>query len=102
MRMLSSFKHCSNTEKLKTSKSKIDMYFQLFMYSGCQKYESSPIFVKKLGIRQYPEFLSTQTCTFGAQICTCTCVSTRTRTLCPTIASNIFALTFLPHLLTTL
>ena len=33
-------------------------------YSGCQKYESSPIFAKKLEIRLYPEFLSTQTCTF--------------------------------------
>ena len=39
-------------------------------YSGCQKYESSPIFVTKLEVRLYPEFLNTQTCTFGLQICT--------------------------------
>ena len=59
----------------------------------------SPIFVMKLEIRLYPEFLSTQTCTFGPQICT---LGTQTYTLCSRIASNIFALTFLPHLLTTL
>ena len=29
------------------------------LYSGCQKNESSPIFLKKLVIRLYPEFLST-------------------------------------------
>ena len=38
------------------------------LYSGCQKYESSPIFVTKLEVRLYPEFLNTQTCTFGLQI----------------------------------
>ena len=69
------------------------------MYSRCQKYEYSPIFVKKLKIRFYPEFLSNQICTFGPQICT---LGTQTCTLCSTIASNIFALTFLPHLLETL
>ena len=68
-------------------------------YSGCQKYESSPIFVTKLEIRLYPEFLNTQICTFGPQICT---LSTRTSTFCSTIASDFSASTFLPHLLTTL
>ena len=67
--------------------------------SRCQKFESSPIFVKKLEIRLYPEFLSTQTCTFSPQICT---LGTQTCTLYSTIASKIFALTFLPHSLTTL
>ena len=68
-------------------------------YSRCQKYESSPIFVKKLNIRLYPEFLSNQIRTFGPQIRS---LGTQTCTLCSTIASNIFALTFLPHLLATL
>ena len=70
-------------------------------YSGCQKYESSPIFVTKLEVRLYPEFLNTQfqTCTFGLQICT---LSTRTCTFCSTIASDFSTLTFLAHLLTTL
>ena len=70
-----------------------------FIYSRCQKYESSPIFVKKLNIRLYPEFLSNQIRTFGPQIRS---LGTQTCTLCSTIASNIFALTFLPHLLATL
>ena len=43
--------------------------------------------------------LSTQTCKFVPQICT---LSTQTCTLCSTIASNIFALTFSPHSLSTL
>ena len=68
-------------------------------YSGCQKYESSPVFVTKLDIRLYPEFLNTQTCTFRPQICT---LSTRTCTFCSTIASDFSTLTFLTHLLTTL
>ena len=42
----------------------------LLVYSGCQKYESSPIFVKKLEIKLHSEFLSTLTCTFSPQICT--------------------------------
>ena len=62
------------------------------VYSGCQKYESSPIFVMKLEIRLYPKFLTTQTCTFDPQICT---LNTRLCTLCFMIASNIFALTLL-------
>ena len=71
----------------------------IYIYSRCQKFESSPIFVKKLKIRLYLEFLSSQKCTFGPQICT---LGTQTCTLCSTIASNIFALAFLPHLLATL
>ena len=66
------------------------------IYSKCQKYESSPIFVKKLEIKLYPEFLSTRTCTCGPQICS---LSARTCTLWSTIAFDIFALTFLPNLL---
>ena len=63
-------------------------------YSVCQKYESSPIFVKIPEMRLYEEFSCTQTCsTFGPQICT---LSTRTCTLWSTIAFDIFALTFLP------
>ena len=58
---------------------------QITIYSGCQKYESSPIFVTKLEVRLYPEFLNTQTCTFGPRICT---LSTRTGTFCSTIASD--------------
>ena len=69
------------------------------IYSGCQKYESSPIFVTKLEVRLYPEFLNTQTCTFGLQICT---LSTRTCIFCSTIASDFSTLTLLAHLLTTL
>ena len=69
------------------------------MYSGCQKYEPSLIFVMKQEIESHPEFLNTQTCTFGPQICT---LGTQTCTLCFTIASDIFASTFLPHSLTTL
>ena len=68
------------------------------IYSRCQKYKSSPIFVKELEIRLYLKFLSTQTCTFSPQIYT---LGTQTCKLCSTIASNIFALTFLPHLLAT-
>ena len=75
------------------------LIFSHITYSRCQKYESSPIFVKKLNIRLYPEFLSNQIRTFGAQIRS---LGTQTCTLCSTIASNIFALTFLPHLLATL
>ena len=52
-------------------------------FSGCQKYDSSLIFVIKLG---------PQICTLGTQTCT----------LCFTIASDIFASTFLPHSLTTI
>ena len=74
-------------------------FILLATYSRCQKFESSPIFVKKLKIRLYPEFLSSQKCTFGPQICT---LGTQTCTLCSRIASNIFALAFLPHLLATL
>ena len=74
-------------------------YVNFLTYSRCQKYESSPIFVKKLNIRLYPEFLSNQIRTFGPQIRS---LGTQTCTLCSTIASNIFALTFLPHLLATL
>ena len=55
------------------------------IYSGCQKYESSPIFVTKLEVRLYPEFLNTQTCKFGPQTCT---LSTQTCTFCSTIASD--------------
>ena len=69
------------------------VYIYTHTYSRCQKYESSPIFAKKLEIRLYPKFLSTQTCTFVSQICT---LRTQTCKLCSTIASNIFALTFLP------
>ena len=65
-----------------------------YIYSGCQKNESSLIFVMKLEIRLHPEFLSTQTCTFGPQICT---LGSQTCTLCFTIASDIFASTFLPN-----
>ena len=67
-------------------------------YSGCQKYESSPIVKTHYEVRLYPEFLNTQTCTFGLQICT---LSTRTCTFCSTIASDFSTLTFLAHLLTT-
>ena len=73
--------------------------FRRYIYSGFQKYESSPIFVTKLEVRLYPEFLNTQTCTFGLQICT---LNTRTCTFCSTIASDFSTLTFLTHLLTTL
>ena len=64
------------------------------IYSGCQKYESSPIFVTKLEVRLYPEFLNTQTCTFGPQICT---LSTLTCTFCSTIASDFFT-TFIDNI----
>ena len=68
-------------------------------YSGCQKNESSLIFVMKIEIRLHLEFLTTQTCTFGPQICT---LGTQTCTLCFRIAFDIFASTFLPNALTTL
>ena len=38
-------------------------------HSRCPKYESSPIFVKKLEIILSPDFLDTQTRTFGPQTC---------------------------------
>ena len=65
-----------------------------YIQYSCQKYDSSPIFVKTLEIRLYPE-----TCIFGSQICT---LGTQTCTLCSTVDSNIFVLTFLPRLLATL
>ena len=70
----------------------------IYSYCRCQKYKSRPIFVKELEIRLYLKFLSTQTCTLSPQIYI---LGTQTCTLCSTIASNIFALTFLPHLLAT-
>ena len=71
------------------------------LYSGCQKNESSSIFLKKLVIRLYPEYLNLKYLNthIWSQICT---LSTRTCTWCSSIASDIFALTFLPHSLKTL
>ena len=66
---------------------------------GAKSMSPVHVFFKKLEIKLYPEFLSAQACTFGPKICT---LSTRTCTLCSTIASDLFALTFLPHLFTML
>ena len=51
-------------------------------------HEFSQIFLKKLEIGLYPEFLSSETCMFGPQICKLG-LGTQTCILCPTIATTL-------------
>ena len=62
---LSLVRNSEELHKRRPKTSKIDIN----IYSKCQKYNSCPIFVRKLEIRLYPEFLSGQAYTVGCVHC---------------------------------